>query len=102
MTTVEAEGESLKVTGDLTIRDVTKSVVFTGEYAGEGTDPYGNRKIGASFSGEISRGDYGLKWNAPAQAVGGLLVGDKVKLEIEGQLGESKAAVAEEVAAETV
>jgi polyisoprenoid-binding protein YceI len=98
---VSGQGEDLKITGDLTIRDVTREIVLDAEFAGEGTDPYGNRKIGGSLSGTISRGDFGLKWNVPAQAAGGLLVGDKVKLEIEGQLAESKAAVAEAAAAES-
>ncbi|MFN2463729.1 MAG: YceI family protein [Candidatus Dormibacteria bacterium] len=99
---VTAAGENLKVTGDLTIRDVTREVELDGEFAGEGNDPYGNRKIGGSLYGSISRGDFGLKWNVPVQAAGGLLVGDKVKLEIEGQLAESKAAVEQEAQAESV
>jgi polyisoprenoid-binding protein YceI len=98
---VTGGGETWKVVGDLTIRDVTREVELDAEFAGEGVDPYGNRKIGGSLTGSISRGDFGLKWNVPAQAAGGLLVGDRVKLEIEGQLAESKEAVAEEVAAES-
>src|SRR5438270_12040080 len=78
---VSGQGEDLKITGDLTIRDVTREIVLDAEFAGEGTDPYVNRKIGGSLGGTISRGDFGLKWNVPAQAAGGLLVGDKVKLE---------------------
>jgi polyisoprenoid-binding protein YceI len=96
---VSGKGTSFKVVGDLTIRDVTREVELDAEFLGEGTDPYGNRKIGGEITGAISRADFGLKWNVPVQAAGGLLVGDRVKLEIEGQLAQTKAAVAEETAA---
>ena len=86
------------VTGDLTIKDVTREVTFEAEYAGEGQDPFGNHKVGGAVTGTIDRKDFGLTWNVALEA-GGLLVGDKIKIEVEGQLVEQKAAVAQEAAA---
>jgi polyisoprenoid-binding protein YceI len=96
---VTGSGDTFQVTGDLTIKGITHEVELKAEFAGEGRDPYGNRKIGGELTGTINRKDWDLTWNVPLEA-GGLLVGDKVKLEIEGQLAESKAAVEAEAAAE--
>jgi polyisoprenoid-binding protein YceI len=71
-----------KVTGDLTVRDVTKPVVLTVEFAGVSEDPWGNTRAGFSATTEIDREDFGLTWNQPL-AGGGVLVGKKVKLELE-------------------
>jgi polyisoprenoid-binding protein YceI len=89
-----------RVTGDLTIKDVTREVTLDYEHAGEGTDPYGNRKLGGTLSGTISRAEWGLSWNV-ALETGGWLVSDKVKIEVDGQLAESQEAVDQEVEAET-
>ncbi len=72
------------VTGDVTLRGVTKSETFTLTYEGSGKDPWGNQKVGFSGSGAIKRSDYGLTWNA-ALETGGVLVGDEIKLNIEVQ-----------------
>jgi polyisoprenoid-binding protein YceI len=71
-----------KVTGDLTIHGVTKSVVLDVEFAGVETDPWNNTKAGFSATTEIDREDFGLTWNQPL-AGGGVLVGKKVKIELE-------------------
>ena len=73
---------------------------FDYEHNGIATDPYGNTKVGGTLTGVIDRTDWGLKWNVPLGG-GGLLVSEKVKLEIDGELALEKAAVAEEAAAET-
>lgn len=72
------------VTGDLTIRGVTRSETFKVTYGGSGKDPWGNLKAGFSAEGSINRSDYGLKWNA-ALETGGVLVGEEVKISIEIQ-----------------
>jgi polyisoprenoid-binding protein YceI len=71
--------EMYELTGDLTIKDVTKSVTLTVEYGGIMTDPWGNVKAGFSLSGKINRKDFGLNWNAALEA-GGVLVGEEVKI----------------------
>jgi polyisoprenoid-binding protein YceI len=70
------------VTGDLTIRGVTRSETFKVTFEGAGKDPWGNHKAGFSAEGTIKRSDYGLTWNA-ALETGGVLVGDDVKVHIE-------------------
>jgi len=70
------------VTGDLTIRGVTRSETFKVTFEGSGKDPWGNHKAGFSAEGTIKRSDYGLTWNA-ALETGGVLVGDDVKIHIE-------------------
>ena len=77
------EGE-YDVTGDLTLRGVTKSETFAVTYEGSGKDPWGNTKAGFSVDGSIKRGDYGLTWNA-ALETGGVLVSDDVKIHLEIQ-----------------
>ncbi|HMR89370.1 MAG TPA: YceI family protein [Saprospiraceae bacterium] len=73
-----------KVTGDLTIKDVTKSVTLDVEYSGTNTDPWGNLKAGFSIEGKINRTDFGLTWNA-ALETGGVLVSEDVKISAEVQ-----------------
>ena len=73
-----------KVTGDLTIRDITKSVVLDVEFDGAQTDPWGGSRVGFSASTEIDREDWGLTWNQ-ALETGGVVVGKKVTIEIEAE-----------------
>ncbi|WP_077214385.1 YceI family protein [Bacillus dakarensis] len=72
------------VTGDFTIRDVTKPQTFKVTYEGSGKDPWGNEKVGFGVEGVINRSEYGLTWNA-ALETGGVLVGDKVKISLDVQ-----------------
>ena len=68
-----------KITGDLTLRDVTKSIVLTADYGGLMKDPWGNTKVGLSLNGKINRKEFGLTWNAALES-GGVLVGEDIKL----------------------
>ena len=82
-TGIEALGDDkYKVTGDLTIKDVTKSVTLDVEYTGAAVDPYANVRIGLEGRTVVNRKDWGVNWNAPLEA-GGVLVGEKVTLEID-------------------
>ena len=73
------DDERFKLTGDLTIRDVTKEVVLDGEYEGQIDDPYGNKRAGFTATTQISRNEFGVKWNQALEA-GGVAVGDNVKI----------------------
>jgi polyisoprenoid-binding protein YceI len=70
------------VTGDLTVKDVTRPLTVPLEFTGSAVDPFGNHRIGLEGSTEINRKDWGVNWNAVLEA-GGLLVSDKVTLEVE-------------------
>jgi polyisoprenoid-binding protein YceI len=78
-------GDEFTVVGDLTVRDVTKEVKLTVEYGGAGTNPWGQAVWGYSITTEFDREDFGLTWNQALEA-GGVLVGKKVKIEIEGEV----------------
>lgn len=77
------DGEQL--TGDLTIKDVTKPVTFEVEFNGEQADPWGNTKAGFEAEAEVKRADWGLTWNAAIEG-GGVLVSDKIKIVLDVQL----------------
>ena len=68
-----------KVTGDLTIKDVTKAITLDAEFSGTNKDPWGNQKAGFSINGKINRTDFNLNWNA-ALETGGVLVSEEVKI----------------------
>lgn len=78
-----------KVTGDLTIRGVTHPVTLDVEQTGSGKDPWGNDRLGFSAHGSIHRSEWGLKWNQALEA-GGVLVSDKVEIEVEAQVVQGK------------
>ena len=78
----EVESGVYRVTGDLTVHGVTKSVVLDIVYEGTGKDPWGGERAGFSGSTSIDRKDFGLRWNQ-ALETGGVLVGDKVELTLE-------------------
>jgi polyisoprenoid-binding protein YceI len=81
-------GAEFAVTGDLTIRGVTKPVELAVTFEGSGVNPWGAEVAGVSARGEINREDWGLTWNA-ALETGGVLVGKKVALAIEVQAARS-------------
>jgi polyisoprenoid-binding protein YceI len=82
-TRVEALGpDRLRVTGDLTIRGVTRPVVLDVTYHGRGVTPFGTTIVAFSAETTISRADFGLTWNVALEA-GGVLVSDAVKISIE-------------------
>jgi polyisoprenoid-binding protein YceI len=74
----------LTITGDLTIRGVTKSVVLTGELSSVMKDPWGMPRRSLEVAGKIKRSEFGLTWNQ-ALEMGGVLVSDEVKLEVSAQ-----------------
>ena len=79
-----AGGNRYKVTGDFTVRDVTRPLTLDVEFEGVVQDPYGNQRIGFSATGEINREEFGVKFNA-ALETGGVVVSSTVKLEIEAE-----------------
>lgn len=79
------KGDDYELTGDLTIRETTKTITLAVEYGGTAKDPWGNTKAGFEISGKISRKDFGLTWNAALES-GGVLVGEDVKLALNIQL----------------
>jgi polyisoprenoid-binding protein YceI len=88
-TSAELHGqESVTLTGDLTIKGITKSISIEFDYQGAATDPFGNKRLGFEGTHIISRQDYGITWNAPLET-GGVLVGDKITLEFELSLIKS-------------
>ena len=81
-TGVERDGSDWNITGDLSIKDVTKSVTVVFEETGSAKDPFGNTRVGFEGGVAINRKDWGLTWNA-ALETGGVLVSDKIKLEFD-------------------
>ncbi|GAA4780538.1 MULTISPECIES: YceI family protein [Streptomyces] len=72
-------GTSYRITGELTIKDVTRPLSIDLEFQGSATDPYGNERVGFEGTAEILRSEWGLTWNT-ALETGGVLVSDKVRL----------------------
>jgi polyisoprenoid-binding protein YceI len=72
-------GERAKVYGELTIRDVTKQVVLDTEYEGQVDDPWGNRRAAFTATTQISRKEFGVKWNQLVET-GGAVVSDTIKI----------------------
>jgi polyisoprenoid-binding protein YceI len=78
-------GDDYKLHGDLTIKDVTKTITLDVEYGGIQKDPWGNMKAGFTVNGKINRKDFGLTWNATLET-GGVMVSEEVKINCEIQL----------------
>ncbi|MBV6511264.1 MAG: YceI family protein [Ignavibacteriales bacterium] len=85
----KAGDKKFKVTGNLTMRDVTREVTLDVNYLGSVKDPYGNTKAGYKVSGAVDRFDYGLKWNALTE-LGGSVVDKTVNIAINAQLVQKK------------
>jgi len=75
-------GDTYRVSGDLTIRGVTKPVSIEFEFTGSAVDPSGNVRVGFEGSTTINRKDWGVNWNAALEA-GGFLISENVTLEFE-------------------
>jgi polyisoprenoid-binding protein YceI len=89
-TSFKATGkDSWLVTGDLSMRGVTKQVTLPVTLLGEGKDPWGNEKMGFETSISLNRKDYGLVWNKTLES-GGLLVGEEVKVQIAVEANKAK------------
>ena len=78
----QVDDTTFELTGDLTIRGVTKSVTIPFTFEGAAKDPFGNLRAGFEGSVAINRKDWGVAWNAALEG-GGVLVSDKVTLEFE-------------------
>ena len=82
-TKVEREDASTwLITGDLTMKGVSKPVTIEFESTGSARDPFGNLRVGFEGATTINRKDWGLSWNA-ALETGGVLVSEKIKLEFD-------------------
>lgn len=84
-TKYEGSGQDAKLTGELTIKNVTKTVTLDIEYGGIIVDGYGQTKAGFTVTGKISRKDFGLTWSAVTEA-GSIVVSDDVRINVELQL----------------
>ncbi|HWV26702.1 MAG TPA: YceI family protein [Aeromicrobium sp.] len=74
----------LVVTGDLTIKDVTKPFELKAELLGEGKDPWGNTRVGVEATGEISRKEFGIDFNIPLEG-DKVMIGDKIAITINAE-----------------
>ena len=81
----EANGDEAKLTGELTIRGITKPVTLNVEFGGIVVDPWGQTKAGFTVNGKISRKEFGLTWSAVTEA-GQVVVSDEIKVHAEVQL----------------
>jgi polyisoprenoid-binding protein YceI len=81
-TSITPSGGDYELTGDLTIRGVTRPVTFELEPGGVGTDPWGNTRAGFTATTTINRKDWGLEYNAVLEG-GGVLIGEKVTIELD-------------------
>lgn len=81
----KVNSKAYKITGDLTLHGVTKSITLDAKFGGVIKDPYGMTRAGFTVTGEINRYDFGLKYNAVMEA-GGLTIGKTVKIKINLEL----------------
>lgn len=81
-TDVVRDGSLWAITGDLAIKGIAKPVTIEFEETGSARDPFGNLRVGFEGSTTVNRKDWGLTWNA-ALETGGVLVSDKIKLELD-------------------
>lgn len=80
----KTSGDDFKLSGKLTIKDVTKEIELNATLGGIVEDPYGNTKAGFEVTGKINRKDFGLTWSAVTEA-GKIVVGDEIKLQADLQ-----------------
>lgn len=76
------------LTGDVTIRDVTRPVSMHVAFEGKVVDPWGNTKYGFTITGKLNRKDFGLNWNVITEA-GGILVGEEIKINASVQIAKA-------------
>ncbi len=81
-TNIAGSDGAYKVTGDLTIRDITKPVTFDVKFNGKGTNPWGQEVYGFEATSSINREEFGLTWNANLET-GGVLVGKDITVLVE-------------------
>ncbi len=87
----KASGNHLRVTGNLTIRDITREVVLDVEQLGVSKDPWGQTRAAFEAKTSVDRRDFGLTWNQ-ALETGGVLVGEKIEIALEIQAVKAQAA----------
>lgn len=87
-TLTKLSGDNYKLSGPLTIRDITKEVELNVEFGGSMVDGYGQTKAGFEITGKVNRKEFGLKWDMVTEA-GGVVVGDEVKLNLNIQMTKS-------------
>ena len=93
-TRIERSGDGqYKAHGDLSIRGVTKPVVFDLTIHGQAKDPWGNERVAFTLESAVDRSEFGLRWNQ-ALETGGVLVGERVAIEIEAEAVRAAAAQA--------
>jgi len=80
-TSITKDGEDYNVTGDLTIKGVTKPVTFEVEYNGKGTNPWGVEVYGFEAEAKLNREEFGITYNA-ALETGGVLIGKDIKIKV--------------------
>lgn len=79
-----AEGDRFRLTGDLTIRDVTREITLDGTFEGTGRDPWGGERVSFSAHAKLDRRDFGLTWNQ-ALETGGVLVSNEIRIHLDLQ-----------------
>ena len=87
--TIEGAGQDYQMSGDLTIKDVTKPVTFDIEFGGQGVNPWGNKVYGFEAESKINREDFDLTWNT-ALETGGVLVGKEIKIKVELEINPAE------------
>jgi polyisoprenoid-binding protein YceI len=87
-TGLTVDGSTGALSGELTIKGVTRPVTLAVDFLGEVTDPWGGERAIFSAGGRINREDWGITWNMPVPT-GGLLVSKEIRLEIEVELVRS-------------
>ena len=87
-TRITGDKEEFKLTGNLTIRDVTKEITLDVHFEGRNKDPWGGERVGFNATGKFDRRDFGLTWNQ-ALETGGVVVGNDIKVNIEVQAVKS-------------
>ncbi len=85
----QVSGDEYKLSGNLTIRDITHPVTLDATISQSFTDPWGNERIGISLTGKLDRKAWNLTWNVLVEA-GRFLVSDEVKVEVDAQIFHPK------------
>ena len=81
-TDIQGDEQNFKLTGDLTIRDITRPITLDVTFEGQTKDPWGGERMGFSATGKLDRRDFGLTWNVILES-GGLTVSNDIKIHLE-------------------
>jgi polyisoprenoid-binding protein YceI len=81
-TGIRVDGDSYVVTGDLTVKDVTRSIELDVELLGVGPDPWGGTRVGFEAKAKISRNDFGVDFNIPLEG-DRFMIGDQVSIHLQ-------------------